>query len=397
MTNTREDQALSPIELLVLARLSSSEPPTEDELAASVAEFAPPDGPPSLASELAANAIAELRRRALMNTPRPTKRAPRPKPRLSEEGRRLLRMTFGLGKTPSWTDVSKRHIPALALKFQLRSEQASKLGQSDALTVAVLVHHLENVKASTMITLCDALIAKQLGLPPGPKALLRARAHVLTRTLDIDAKVESGKDLAALATRVAMESLGERSDSKRTLRQALFRRWAYQVVAPPNGSRPVSVQRTTPFQVPLSLPLEARTNVAPLRPHPPTAPANVISNARNAPAALAASADTLLALVRETIPRIGSDGRFGAEKVFVSAIWRRLEGDDRLPNLSLDRFKGWLVTANRERLIDLARADTLGDMDDKLVEESEIRDRGATFHFVVDRRLATVGRGLHAR
>jgi hypothetical protein len=104
-----------------------------------------------------------------------------------------------------------------------------------------------------------------------------------------------------------------------------------------------------------------------------------------------------LTLVREAIPQIGSDGRFGPEKVFVSAIWRRIESERRLPDLSLERFKRWLVTANRDQLLDLARADLRGAMDAKLIEESEIRDLGATFHFVVDRQAATAGRGLHAR
>jgi hypothetical protein len=34
----------------------------------------------------------------------------------------------------------------------------------------------------------------------------------------------------------------------------------------------------------------------------------------------------------------------------------------------------------------LARADLVGAMDRKLVSESEIEDRGATFHFVLDQR-----------
>jgi hypothetical protein len=83
--------------------------------------------------------------------------------------------------------------------------------------------------------------------------------------------------------------------------------------------------------------------------------------------------------------------------VFVSALWHRIERDNRLPDLSLDRFKSWLVTANREQLLDLARADLVGAMDPKLVKDSEIQDLGATFHFVVDRRANGAGQGHHAR
>ena len=107
-------------------------------------------------------------------------------------------------------------------------------------------------------------------------------------------------------------------------------------------------------------------------------------------------ADALLNVVREAISRVGADGRFGPEKVFVSALWRRIEHDSRLSDLSFDRFKRWLVTANRDQLINLARADVVGAMDPKLVADSEIQDLGAIFHFVVDSRLNGT-RGVHAR
>jgi len=93
----------------------------------------------------------------------------------------------------------------------------------------------------------------------------------------------------------------------------------------------------------------------------------------------------LLEVVRETIPRIGAEGRFG-EKVYVSAIWRTIERDRKAGELSLDHFKRWLVRANRDGWLVLARADLIGAMDAKQVNESEINDRGATFHFVLDPR-----------
>jgi hypothetical protein len=92
----------------------------------------------------------------------------------------------------------------------------------------------------------------------------------------------------------------------------------------------------------------------------------------------------LLTFVRETLPQIGDDGRYGSEKVFVSALWQRLERRGRPAELSLDHFKRWLVTANRNRWLTLARADVVGAMDPKQVRESEIQDLGATFHFVLD-------------
>jgi hypothetical protein len=162
---------------------------------------------------------------------------------------------------------------------------------------------------------------------------------------------------------------------------ALARRWIYESVAAiptraEQSSARASYLTTNPQP---RLPIEMRL---PESAKPPIA---------------AVSTDTLLALVRETIPRIGSDGRFGKEKVFVSAIWHLLDDDKRLPDLSLDRFKRWLVDANREQKLDLARADLVGAMDPKLVRESEIEDLGSTFHFVVDRRPTGAGQRHHAR
>jgi hypothetical protein len=196
-------------------------------------------------------------------------------------------------------------------------------------------------------------------------------------------------------------------DGKHPLLQVLGRRWAYRAVATPvAASSPVAT--ASPPAIPISqqtvLPIHAGAKPAPAAhavggSSASTTPATVKPISANGPRGTppeAVSADTLLSLVREAIPRIGSDGRFGPEKVFVSALWRYIEDDGRLPDLSLDRFKRWLVTANRDQLIDLVRADSQGDMDGRLLEESEIRDLGATFHFVVDRQMAT-SRGYHAR
>ena len=97
-----------------------------------------------------------------------------------------------------------------------------------------------------------------------------------------------------------------------------------------------------------------------------------------------AQAPDLLEFVRETLTEIGDDGRFGDEKVFVSVLWHELAHRGPPAELSLDHFKQWLVTANRNHWLTLARADVVGAMDPKKVRESEIQDRGATFHFVLD-------------
>jgi hypothetical protein len=397
MTSTRDPQSLSNIELIVLARLSSSKGATDDELVTAVAEIASPDEPPS-AHERAMTALATLRRRALVTVPKPTRRSPAPRSKLTPEGGHALRIAFDLDKKPNWTAVRDRYLPALALGLSTVSEQASKLGNNEELTLAVLRQHFEVPQASTVNALCDTLLAKALGLPPGPLTLPRLRAHVLTHALGLDAKVTSTDELEALAGRVAVRIQGEVNDDKYSLRQALGRRWAYRVRASvpplavtPRGSQPALSQLMSSQIAPRVPTAAPQPSSLPVQPAPYPSAQTSTQEPR------VVLADTLLTLVREAIPRIGSDGRFGPEKVFVSAIWHHIERDGRLPDLSLDRFKRWLVTFNRDQLLDLARADARGEMDGQLVEESEINDQGATFHFVVDRRAAVPGRGFYAR
>lgn len=92
----------------------------------------------------------------------------------------------------------------------------------------------------------------------------------------------------------------------------------------------------------------------------------------------------LLEAVQEAIPRIGPEGRFGPYKVFVSEIWRAIQDDPRARGLSLEQLKRWLLIANRDSDLTLARADLVGAMNRQQVAASEIEDRGATFHFVLD-------------
>lgn len=96
------------------------------------------------------------------------------------------------------------------------------------------------------------------------------------------------------------------------------------------------------------------------------------------------SDEGVLQAVNDAIPQIGPEGRFGPPKVFISEIWNEIQHEPALQGWTLDRFKAWLLTANRDGKLALARADLVGAMNSKQVAASEIRDRGATFHFVLD-------------
>jgi hypothetical protein len=222
----------------------------------------------------------------------------------------------------------------------------------DALAAAVLCEKFKIPEAATCDAMCDALIVEALRMPPGTMTLSRIRAHVLAQRAGIDVLGADAKGAPTdVAARFAATSIGARSSEQAPIAKALGRRW-------------VSEDRRETEREPEPL-VVIHAEVTPQQPLPAPAP-------------------TLLDVVREAIPRVGADGRFGSENVYVSAIWRSIARDRRMVDLSLERFKRWLVTANRDGWLVLARADLIGAMDSKQVAESEIEDRGATFHFVLD-------------
>ncbi len=386
MTTMRSEPSLSRNELIVLARLSANKPPSPSVLA-EIPALAQPGESPAQALARADAAITALRRRGLVNAKHRT---------LTDDGARALRTAFELAKTPTWKQVRTDYLPALTLGLKPGSEPASQaLETGTTLALAVLRTPCKLPGEGTLAQFCDALIIKALGMTPGAITVQRIRTHMFAQHASAAVTGEPEQiamriaDKVLRATKTPNPSGASKSlkpdksalEGKLQLVAALGRRWAYAVVPVQNAA---PVQSVAPVQNASAAPSAQRT----LR-------LDDSSNGHHKPPA-APPADMLLTLVREAIPRIGSDGRFGAEKVFVSAIWHRIERDSRISDLSLDRFKRWLVSANRDQLIDLARADLAGMMDAKLVAESEIHDLGATFHFVVDRRSSS-RQGIHAR
>jgi hypothetical protein len=389
MTPSRPDLSVSRLELIVLARLSSAKSPSDRELAIVIEELALLDAH-AHPDQIATTTLAQLRRRGLVHEP--TQQA-RQRRTLTDQGVRTLRAAFDLDKTPLWKDIHNTHLLARALGLEPGSQDATT-ATKDATTIASIVVR-NQYKVARPSEIADKMIADALGLPPGPITLTRLRAHMLAK----EAGVTPGLTPKQIMVKLAAKVIGQPCTDKKTMRQALIRRWVYEASG---GSQVVDSPRATGTQGVLELPgkptptpvkptVQATKPIIMQPPVKPPVPAPVSPTPQPV-----RGADTLLNLVREAIPRVGADGRFGAEKVFVSAIWRRIEHDTRLPNLSFDRFKTWLVTANRDQLLDLARADVVGAMDPKLVAESAIEDLGATFHFVIDRRV-NGARGVHAR
>lgn len=112
---------------------------------------------------------------------------------------------------------------------------------------------------------------------------------------------------------------------------------------------------------------EAPATAPPPRPHEPWTDADLVAAVHHA-----------AALVPEA-------GRFGADRVFVSALWKQLDEGAGFAGLTLDGFKKRLLDANRTQQLTLVRADLVAAMDRREVAASEIRSLNATFHFVLDR------------
>lgn len=399
MAQSRHEASPSRTELVVLACLSQSKPPSDAELGDAVHELAFPKETSDGARQHALELLSGLVHRAWVtpddgSSRRGKSRAVVSPRKLTDSGKRVLREAFQLSRAPTWAQVRDKHLPSLALGLPPGSERASKACTESALTAAVLCSRFGIHDASSPAAVCDALVAKLLGMPPGRLTLDRIRAHVLARdinTQDPDAPRPDAKGYAVkLAGWIACNTVGARGPHRSKMARALARRWVSGdasslgegIANAPEPQKPLVIT-PPPTQAPstASAQLVMPTGASADRPQKHAQP---IRSGATTTTTTPAAGD-LLAVVRETIPRIGTDGRFG-EKVYVSSIWRTIERDRKVGALSLDEFKRWLLRANRDGSLVLARADLIGAMDAKQVAESEINDRGATFHFVLDQR-----------
>lgn len=105
------------------------------------------------------------------------------------------------------------------------------------------------------------------------------------------------------------------------------------------------------------------------------------------PSGDAAFAPAVRKAMREVAPETSSAGRTMGrlgDKVFIGPLWRALATTPGYETLTLDRFKRQLLDANRSGTLILARIDVAGAVDPVEYRESEISDRGSTFHAVID-------------
>jgi hypothetical protein len=314
---------ISRFELLVLAALERPKPPSERDLASDVQRLAAPNTTASEARARVVETLASLRDRRLTTEKR----------KLTDEGRASAKAALGLSRSPSWKDF-KLHAAALALGRAPGSIEAQRcFATSASLQANILVVRFELEPTNDIRAVCEQLLFGRLQLPAFAVRDKRLLMHVLAHHAGIEAK---GK-LEQVAGRIAAATIGARSGSKQVLIEALARRW--------------------------------------------------LSNASlTEPDDASLTEEIVLDVVREAIGRVPASGRFGEDKVFISSLWETIAGDTRANGIDLPAFKRWLLEANAKQSLVLARADLVGAMDPSRVAASEILDRGASFHFVLDNR-----------
>lgn len=164
---------------------------------------------------------------------------------------------------------------------------------------------------------------------------------------------------AALVTRTARGTVTIGTAGRETVTRWVNGEPSIPPVASVRSAPPATISSAPPSHV--SVPPSIRSS-------PPSVPSGA------ARAELEGFAKRVIAAARAS-----KTGRYGHNKVFISHVWRGLEGEGESDPQA---FKERLVAAHREGLLDLSRADLVEAMPAEDVAASEVSYYGATFHFV---------------
>jgi hypothetical protein len=350
------------IDILILARLAgpAKKPPTPESARKQLAPLV--DGRWGAAEWRARfdERVAALRERGEVTPGRLS---------VTDAGRARVAAALGVDPVPDWRTLKRWVLPALALELAPGAPRVrERLSKADDLRGAVLrhAHALPGGNTPTQTQAVDRLAWKLLGVDTDrPLTLAEVRRHLLARLLD-----DSRLPLAKLVPMLVANAVDARRTSADAVREALIGRWlahedddAETAPADGDGAIPAPMAEPDDQTVPIGVPHDLSVTAAP----PPVA-LDLDGFAREVQAA----AD------RE------QEGRFGARKVFIAAVWQRLRqaGSSRWTGMDLDAFKRHLVDANRADLLGLHRADLVPLMDPELVRASEIVYGNASFHFI---------------
>jgi hypothetical protein len=235
-----------------------------------------------------------------------------------------------LAKGTTWASLKRSHLIARALGLAPNQQLIDRLRGADGMRAVILKarRSVGTNEVPTLNQVRDALIWKQLGIESDrPFTLGEARKVLLQRALP-ELRANSPEQMLR---QLAAQSVGAKRADADELRRALLQGW-------------------------------------------------VLPEAQVAKPAPTTKSDGLQSFAMQVlqIARSVSTGHFGADKVFISHVYRALPA----PQPTEADFKNQLVEANRARLVTLSRADLVEAMNPEDVAASETRYLGATFHFI---------------
>ena len=335
---TEEPGPLSPLELLVLARLLPAG--EKGEKPAKIRK----DLEPLLEHRWSGNVLTEVLDRSLIKltarglVARPAVKSKRAVPAvlLTPEGRETVVASLNVNQLPAktkptWAVLKKSLLLARCLGLP---GPGQALSTANGFRAAVLKQQfalplgdypdLKSVKTE--------LTRKLLGMGPKEKITLETvQAAIFGRELGNQRSSDPKKVLDRLVAR----QVGARRDDDKALREAVLRGWVTGALEPADRQPTIA-----------SFGLKSFVQ-------------KVQSAARECPT-----------------------GRFGDNKVFIIHVWRTLQNDADFQGMELSSFKQRLAEANNARLLDLSRADLVQAMDPEDVRLSEVTYLNAAFHFI---------------
>jgi hypothetical protein len=270
--------------------------------------------------------LAELMRSGKIQRPATNRIA------LTEAGRRAAYDLLGTAAPPAklnWQVLRDGYLMprALGLSPPPTSEARKRLTTPNGLRAAILRQHFDLPIAEfpTLTQARDALVWKLLGRENAERVTV---TNVLKYVLNQELDPARPAPAPEAPKRIAQKVVKARNADASQLRLAILRQWCE------GASSPASAHMD-----------------------------------------LAAFAERVRAAARHC-----SSGRFGADKVFISHVWRQMRGD--LDGMDLASFKRRLAEANHTHLLRLSRADLVEAMEPRDVEESQTEYLHAQFHFI---------------
>lgn len=272
-------------------------------------------------------------------TKKPSKKPSKTPPKtlvLTGAGRRRALDFVGVADVPAgvtWAKLQSDYLVPKAIGLTPGSKEAATLKTAGPLQLAIVLRD-RHAPARTGMT-AKKHLASVAWQAIGVECDADFNAENVVQKLVFQCapkKTTAGKMVAALAAR----AVGSAKTGAADLRAAALRKW---LLAPSDGE-------SLPSESPAGENLESFAG-------------RVLAAARRCPAA----------------------GRFGDNKVFISHVWRQLNGGPAGAD-GLTNFKQRLIDANREGFLQLSRADLVEAMNPADVQESTTAYGNATFHFV---------------